>query len=101
MSEFRQASRLWSGNLGLHLTQNPAKTWSFTGTVPVVLLYTTQDGQEPSEEQCKAVAQFGPRLAGVKSRVWTNPEDALQAARAIGATLCMSEKCCCYKSKPV
>src|SRR5437868_4691638 len=97
MSEFTQASRLWSGGLGLHLLPNPAKTWSFSGPVPAVIAYTNDDGTEPTEEQLRKVVQFGPRIAGVKTRVFVTREDGVKAAEALGVSLCSSPTCACAK----
>lgn len=97
MTDFRQASRLWSGNLGLHLALNPAKTWSFCGSVPAVLRYVTQDGKEPSSKQLSDARNFGPRIAGLKTRVFGTRKDGIAAAEAIGAAICAIPTCACAK----
>ena len=83
-TEFQEAARVWSGNLGLHLNQFPSGKWGFVGSVPRELCYVAIDGSTATDEQLRNAAQFGPRLAGVKTRVWDTRESAVQAAQALG-----------------
>ena len=72
---------------GLHLIKNPSGTFSFGGTWPAELAWTTQDGGKPSEEQVKIAVQFGPRFARLKTRTWPTAEAALRDAEALGYTV--------------
>ena len=72
---------------GLYLIQNPSGTYSFVGTVPVELAWTTEDGKMPSEEQVKIAVQCGPRFAKVKKRTWLTAEAARAEAEALGYTV--------------
>lgn len=89
MSEFQQASKLWSGGLGLHIGQNPAKTFSFSGSVPAILAYYRKDGQPLTEEDARKVIQFGAGLYcnTIGSRTWPTREAAIADAEALGFTV--------------
>lgn len=53
--------------------------WGFVGNVTPILALVTKDGQTPTPKQIENARQFGPRLAGVKTRTWPTKEAALLA----------------------
>ena len=69
------------------LIKNPAKSFSFVGSVDARLGYKRKDGSEPSDEELRNAAKFGPRLAGLVTRTYPTREAAIAAADAIGATV--------------
>jgi hypothetical protein len=89
MSEFTQASRLWTGGLGLHIGQNPAKTFSFSGSVPAVLGFYRKDGHPLTEEDIRGIAQFGAGLCRktIGTKTWNTREDAIIEAELLGFTV--------------
>ena len=88
--------------LGLHLLPNPAKTWSFTGTVPISLVYRRKDGLPLSEIDATNIRQFGAGLfrAEIGCRVFATRQDAVDAAGAIGCAVCSISTCACAKYDP-
>lgn len=66
------------------LIQFPAGSWGFVGSVDTRLAFVSKDGSEATAEQIKNAQQFGPRLAGVKTRSWETKQDAIDAAAALG-----------------
>jgi len=72
---------------GTWLLKNPAGSFSFAGSVPVELSYEMKDGSPVTDEAAQKARDFGPRLAGVKTRTWPTREDALAAAEALGVTV--------------
>jgi hypothetical protein len=42
------------------------------------------DGSEVTPEAAKIAREFGPRLAGVRTRGWATAEEATAAATALG-----------------
>jgi hypothetical protein len=66
------------------LIQHPSGVWSFVGRVDARLSYLRKDGSQPSEEELRKAAQFGPGLMGLKTRVWATQEEAEQAAAELG-----------------
>jgi len=72
---------------GLRIIKNPSGTYSFVGAVPVELVWVTEDGKTPSEEQVKLAVKLGPRFAKLKTRTWLTAEEALQEAKALGYTV--------------
>jgi hypothetical protein len=86
MSELRRSAALCRGNLGLHLLENPANTFSFVGSVPFVLAYEQVDGSDITEQQAKQIRQFGPGLfkSSIRSRGWTSREQAVAFAASRG-----------------
>jgi hypothetical protein len=63
-----------------HIIQLPTGRWGFVGRVPVALAYQQEDGSEPTAKQAEIIRGFGPRLAGVKARVY---ETRLEAHNAL------------------
>jgi hypothetical protein len=86
MSELRKAAALCRANLGLHMMENPANTFSFVGSVPAVLAYEQLDGADITEQQAKQIRQFGPGLfkASIRSRAWASREEAVAFAASRG-----------------
>lgn len=89
MSEFTQAARIWSGNLGLHLDHYPSGKWGFVGSVPCVLAYKYKETGLPiSDTDAKDIRQFGPGLImksrGIQICAWETAEAALEAAKTAG-----------------
>lgn len=70
-------------NLGIHLIKNPAGTYSFKGTIPVVLGWVNKDGSELTEDEAKEVARSNYPAMLAKSRVFEYPEDAIAAATVL------------------
>lgn len=74
-----------------HLSQYPNGKWGFSGSVDVRLNYLTRDGHEidlkRDAEVINNLRQHGPRLAGVKSRVYDTPYDAMLAAKKLGSNI--------------
>lgn len=66
------------------LLKNPNGTWSFVGTVDGVLSYVTKDGGTPSDDDLRAARQCGPRIAGLRSRVWATADEARAEAERLG-----------------
>ena len=89
MTEFTQASRLWQGGLGLHIGQNPAKTFSFSGNVPAVLGFYRKDGQPLTDDGIRGIAQFGAGLyrKTIGTKTWTARADAIIEAESLGFTV--------------
>ncbi len=79
-----QVASLFKKPLGLHVIQNPSGTWSFVGSVPVILGYTNKEGGEPSEQQIQDARQCGPQLAGIKCRSFPTKDEAIDVARQLG-----------------
>lgn len=71
-------------NLGIHLSKNPAGTYSFSGTVPVRLARTNKDGSRLNDEEVRLVSQSCMPALHSKCRVWDSKEDALRAAEYEG-----------------
>ena len=85
MSEFSQA--IWGAKYaGLHIIQNPNKTFSFVGSVPASLSYYRKDGQPLTDQNIKEIHQFGAGLlrGEIGPRVWPTREDAIAEANSIG-----------------
>jgi len=61
------------------LTQFPSGRWGFTGNVRADLCYVQKDGSPATEIQLFNAAQFGPRLAGLKTRTFQSEAEALAA----------------------
>lgn len=84
MSEFAQATRIWGGNLGLHLDHWPSGKWGFVGSIPQVLAYEYADGSPISDADAKDIRSFGPGMVcksrGIHTRAWDTKEEALAAA---------------------
>lgn len=85
-SEFQQALAICNSPLGLHVTKNPAGTWSFVGTVPICLLYFRRDGQPLTEDDIQGIRQCGAGLfrKTIGSRTWPTREAAIAEAQALG-----------------
>lgn len=86
MSEFQQAAKLWTGGLGIHVIHNPARTYSFVGSVPVGLSHVQIDGTDITDEQAQAVARHGAGLyrKTIQTRVFATREQAVQFAESRG-----------------
>ena len=87
MSEFSQATKIWTAqNLGLHLIENPNKTFSFVGTVPVNLMYFRRDGLPLTDDDVKGIKQCGAGLfrKTIGCRVWPTRNDAIAEAQSLG-----------------
>jgi hypothetical protein len=86
MSEFQEAAKLWSGGLGLHVTLNPAGTWSFVGTVPIGLQYFRRDGSPLTDEDVKRITMCGAGLfrKTIGTRTWPSREEAIAEAEKLG-----------------
>jgi hypothetical protein len=70
----------------------PRGAWGFVGSVDARLGYVSEDGSEATPQQLADAASFGPRLAGVKSRLFRSKRDALAFARSIGVEVSHSGK---------
>ncbi len=57
----------------------PSGKWGFAGRVDARLCYVTEDGGTPTPKQLQDAARFGPRLAGVTTRVFATEAAALEA----------------------
>jgi hypothetical protein len=89
VSEFTQAARIWSGNLGLHVDCWPSGKFGFVGSIPVELAYIYKDGSFPiSEQDAKDIRQFGPGLVmksrGIQVRSWESRDAAIAEATRLG-----------------
>jgi hypothetical protein len=87
MTEFQQAMTIASGRgLGLHVIENPNKTFSFVGSVPMNLSYERRDGQPLTEDDVRGIRQCGVGLfrKTIACRVWQTREDAVAEAKALG-----------------
>lgn len=72
-------------DLGIHIIDTPSGEFAFAGSVPASLAYVAPDGSPITDEQAQTARAFGPRLAGVKTRVFTTREDAEAALAAYEA----------------
>lgn len=61
------------------LIQFSTGCWGFVGSVRADLCYVQIDGSPATDAQLEKARQFGPRLAGVKTRVFTTESEALAA----------------------
>lgn len=86
MSEFQQATRLWAGKLGLHVTQYRNGKWGFVGSVPVSLSYERRDGNPLTDEDIDGIRRCGAGIfrATIASRVWETKDAAIASATALG-----------------
>lgn len=66
------------------ILQYPSGRWGFAGSVHPRLAFVRKDGGTPEARQLWEARQFGPRLAGLKTRSWATEEEARAAAAAIG-----------------
>lgn len=76
-----------------HLMKNPAGTWSFVGSVDSRLSYLRKDGKvlgKGDKDILKNIGQAGPGMAGVKSRVFKTPYDAMMAAKKLNQGVTVS-----------
>lgn len=74
------------GNLGTHVQKFPSGRHGFVGSVPANLRYERKDGQPLTAEDAKGIAQHGPALfPHIRSRSFATQEEALEAARKMGA----------------
>lgn len=70
-------------NMGLHVIQNPAGSYSFVGSVPMVLAYRDRETGLPlSPDMAKNVSQFGPGLFRKQVKSVTYPTRAEAEADA-------------------
>ena len=77
-------------NMGLHIIKNPAGSYSFVGSVPMVLAYRNRaDGMPLSDDMAHKVSQFGPGLFKAQVRVVTyqTREEAIADATDHGYTV--------------
>lgn len=70
----------------LTLIQNPAKTFSFVGSVPAVLGYVAKDGSELTNAELAQVARASNPAMLAKPRVFQTADDARRFARKLGFT---------------
>ena len=87
MNEFREAAQIWNAkNLGLHCIENPNKTFSFVGSVPVNLSYFRRDGLPLTEEDVRGIRQCGAGLfrKTIGCRTWPTREAAIAEASSLG-----------------
>jgi hypothetical protein len=73
------------GDLPGHaLIQFPSGRWGFAGKVDSRLAHVMKDGTEVTPAAAKIAREFGPALAGVKTRTWDTSDAAIEAAASIG-----------------
>jgi hypothetical protein len=74
---------------GLHVLENPNKTFSFVGNVPADLAYIKEDGSKLTDDEIKQLHHAqSPGMVmkslKIKNRVFKTKEEALQAAKKLG-----------------
>lgn len=89
MTEFTQATKIWTGNLGLHVDHWPSGKFGFVGSIPIELAYEYADGSFPiSDKDAKDIQSFGPGLVmksrGIRTRSWQSREAAIAEAERLG-----------------
>ena len=90
MSEMVQALKAM-GSLGLHVSLNPAGTYSFVGNVPVALGHTG-----PADKiEIGLKHGFGLVRTTVKCRTWPTAEAAWNEAAQLGYARCPIPDCTC------
>jgi len=74
------------GDLPPHVLQffTYSKKWGFVGKIDARLAHVMADGSPVTEDAAKKAREHGPRLAGVRTRVWDTEEEAIAAAKALG-----------------
>lgn len=63
------------------LIQFPSGRWGYVGKVPAALSFVRKDGSEASAAELMTACEFGPDLAGVKTRSWATEADAIAARK--------------------
>lgn len=71
-------------NLGLHLLENPNGTYSFVGSVPCELAYTTKAGNIVSAEEVTKQMMLPSNYRTIKSRVFQTEFEAWNEAARLG-----------------
>jgi len=71
-------------NLGLHLLENPNGTYSFVGSVPCELAYTTKAGNKVSPEEITSQMRLPSSYRTIKSRVFQSETEAWTEAVRLG-----------------
>lgn len=62
----------------------PSGRWGIVGSGPADLMLMQPDGSPITEEQARAAAHVGPRMAGVRTRTWDSREEVVAALRDRG-----------------
>ena len=67
----------------MNIIDTPSGRFVFVGRgIPGHLAYVANDGSAATDEQLAKARQFGPRLAGVKTRSFDTREEAEAAAES-------------------
>lgn len=73
--------------LGLHILENPNGTYSFVGSVPVELAYTTKAGNRVSPEEVESQHRLPASYRTIKCRVFQSRDEAMREALRLGYTI--------------
>ena len=71
-------------NLGLHVIENPSGTFSFVGTVPVQLGYTTKAGNTVTPEEVESQHRLPSNYRTIKTRSFASKDEAWREAARLG-----------------